>query len=67
MLFRSNDTATTEIYTVSYTLSLHDALPIFEALALYYATAESQEGANAFREKRPPRFRDTGAASSGAR
>ena len=25
MLFRSNDTATTEIYT----LSLHDALPIF--------------------------------------
>ena len=29
MLFRSNDTATTEIYTSSYTLSLHDALPIF--------------------------------------
>ena len=28
MLFRSNDTATTEIYT----LSLHDALPIFETL-----------------------------------
>ena len=28
MLFRSNDTATTEIYTVSATLSLHDALPI---------------------------------------
>ena len=28
MLFRSNDTATTEIYTLSYTLSLHDALPI---------------------------------------
>ena len=28
MLFRSNDTATTEIYTVRYTLSLHDALPI---------------------------------------
>ena len=26
MLFRSNDTATTEIYT----LSLHDALPIYE-------------------------------------
>eukprot|EP01051_Picozoa_sp_SAG22_P035633 SAG22_NODE_16830_length_317_cov_0.449541_1_plen_77_part_10 len=23
-----NDTATTEIYTLSYTLSLHDALPI---------------------------------------
>ena len=31
MLFRSNDTATTEIYTVMNTLSLHDALPIFEA------------------------------------
>ena len=28
MLFRSNDTATTEIYTLLYTLSLHDALPI---------------------------------------
>ena len=32
MLFRSNDTATTEIYTQAYTLPLHDALPIwFEA------------------------------------
>ena len=29
MLFRSNDTATTEIYTGWFTLSLHDALPIF--------------------------------------
>ena len=29
MLFRSNDTATTEIYTVEHTLSLHDALPIW--------------------------------------
>ena len=28
MLFRSNDTATTEIYTAVNTLSLHDALPI---------------------------------------
>ena len=28
MLFRSNDTATTEIYTTRHTLSLHDALPI---------------------------------------
>ena len=28
MLFRSNDTATTEIYTVTNTLSLQDALPI---------------------------------------
>ena len=31
MLFRSNDTATTEIYTLRYTLSLHDALPIYTA------------------------------------
>ena len=30
MIFRSNDTATTEIYTASNTLSLHDALPICE-------------------------------------
>ena len=30
MLFRSNDTATTEIYTSVNTLSLHDALPIFQ-------------------------------------
>ena len=29
MLFRSNDTATTEIYTWYDTLSLHDALPIY--------------------------------------
>ena len=29
MLFRSNDTATTEIYTSLHTLSLHDALPIW--------------------------------------
>ena len=27
-----NDTATTEIYTICYTLSLHDALPIFSIL-----------------------------------
>src|SRR5210317_974757 len=29
VFFFFNDTATTEIYTLSYTLSLHDALPIF--------------------------------------
>ena len=29
MLFRSNDTATTEISTLWHTLSLHDALPIY--------------------------------------
>ena len=34
MLFRSNDTATTEIYTSSHTLSLHDALPISVLLGL---------------------------------
>ena len=34
MLFRSNDTATTEIYTSPHTLSLHDALPIFNAKQL---------------------------------
>ena len=32
MLFRSNDTATTEIYTSVNTLSLHDALPIYPSL-----------------------------------
>ena len=32
MLFRSNDTATTEIYTVRNTLSLHNALPILRLL-----------------------------------
>ena len=30
MLFRSNDTATTEIYTPVNTLALHDALPIWQ-------------------------------------
>ena len=32
MLFRSNDTATTEIYTEENTLSLHDAHPIWASL-----------------------------------
>src|SRR6186713_3743808 len=31
IFFFFNDTATTEIYTPLYTLSLHDALPIFAA------------------------------------
>ena len=30
----------------------------FEALALFYGIEESKEGGRAFREKRPPRFRD---------
>ena len=38
MLFRSNDTATTEIYTNLNTLSLHDALPISDA----YADADAE-------------------------
>jgi 2-ketocyclohexanecarboxyl-CoA hydrolase len=29
----------------------------FQALKLYYGTAESKEGGAAFREKRPPNFR----------
>ena len=37
MLFRSNDTATTDIYTTEHTLSLHDALPILSPL-------ETEEG-----------------------
>ena len=38
MLFRSNDTATTEIYTMVDTLSLHDALPIMvDTLSLHDA------------------------------
>ena len=36
MLFRSNDTATTDIYTVRNTLSLHDALPICSKRILTY-------------------------------
>ena len=38
MLFRSNDTATTEIYTTEVTLSLHDALPISLHLGLMALT-----------------------------
>jgi hypothetical protein len=34
ILFFFNDTATTEIYTRIHTLSLHDALPILQALRL---------------------------------
>ena len=32
--FFFNDTATTEIYTPGYTLSLHDALPIYPKIAM---------------------------------
>ena len=45
MLFRSNDTATTEIYTSPHTLSLHDALPIaafqIDILTAYSAAAQA--------------------------
>ena len=34
VFFFFNDTATTEIYTLSYTLSLHDALPIWYLVEL---------------------------------
>ena len=45
MLFRSNDTATTEIYTGEDTLSLHDALPISgaEDHHLVFDGAQSKE------------------------
>ena len=43
MLFRSNDTATTEIYTVSDTLSLHDALPICQPNEDVRVSAEGKE------------------------
>src|SRR3546814_16621236 len=33
MIFFFNDTATTEIYTYGHTLSLHDALPIYDVRA----------------------------------
>ena len=39
MLFRSNDTATTEIYTQFDPLSLHDALPICPQLRIVVAPA----------------------------
>ena len=34
-----NDTATTEIYTICYTLSLHDALPIWLSQLILFITA----------------------------
>ena len=38
MLFRSNDTATTEIYTEENTVSLHDALPISALTNPYFGS-----------------------------
>ena len=47
MLFRSNDTATTEIYTHSDTLSLHDALPISGYLAIHDVFVDPRDGGQA--------------------
>ena len=47
MLFRSNDTATTEIYTRRNTLSLHDALPIYSNF-LPFVTPEAMTMYNDF-------------------
>ena len=44
MLFRSNDTATTDIYTVGNTLSLHDALPFSPAMLSWPAGARDTDG-----------------------
>src|SRR5881397_4456166 len=41
--FFFNDTATTEIYTAQYTLSLHDALPILILMPLAAAASEYPE------------------------
>src|SRR3546814_16682557 len=40
--FFFNDTATTETYTYGHTLSLHDALPIFEALGIDEGTFDGE-------------------------
>ena len=47
MLFRSNDTATTEIYTQRYTLSLHDALPISATLLAAIAGRDELDSTSA--------------------
>src|SRR6187431_3607737 len=39
LFFFFNDTATTEIYTTVHTLSLHNALPIYNLRATPYAVA----------------------------
>src|SRR2546430_12516771 len=60
--FFFNDTATTEIYT----LSLHDALPIYRARQGVHGRREVQRachGPDARREHRPPRVQDRSARS----
>ena len=58
MLFRSNDTATTEIYT----LSLHDALPIFEETPSAVVSPRRRErlGETAVRGLRAIGYRNAG-------
>ena len=53
MLFRSNDTATTEIYTRLYTLSLHDALPICDLAVHALAAARAGEFSSVFIDGEP--------------
>ena len=48
MLFRSNDTATTEIYTRRNTLSLLDALPISGAAMVELVRADAATVAPAY-------------------
>src|SRR5881394_4679970 len=56
IFFFFNDTATTEIYTGWYTLSLHDALPISPP------RAARQRGSTAGRRPRPHQHREIGRA-----
>ena len=65
MLFRSNDTATTEIYTTHNTLSLHDALPISQQSIFVLSSLgyHDYEGV-ALRDEEKPRLQaDLGAAN----
>ena len=55
MLFRSNDTATTEIYTCLDTLSLHDALPIPVEVVEREAAGEDLSGGDTRGESRGDR------------
>src|SRR3546814_15214165 len=65
MCFFLNDTATTEIYTYSHTLSLHDALPIAAAA---HPPIESRSRAAAIADAVPVhQRREAAMASSGSR
>ena len=47
MLFRSNDTATTEIYTVMNTLSLHDAPDLAAVMVMHTEVADVDDAVDA--------------------